>query len=104
MRKRTIAQLAVAGLVVAAVDFGSTAQSAGEPGVVHFTAVGDFGSNTRTDTVLAGMNAADPDLTLALGDLSYATVGQEQLWCDKVTSQMGAGYAFELIAGNHESN
>ena len=50
------------------------------------------------------MAAADPDLTLALGDLSYGAVGAEQAWCDRVTSQMGTGYPFELIAGNHESN
>jgi hypothetical protein len=77
MRTRTIAQLAVAGLVVGLMASGSAAQSAPEPGVVHFTAVGDFGSNTGTNAVLAGMKTVDPDLTLALGDLSYATVGEE---------------------------
>ena len=25
-------------------------------------------------------------------------------WCDFVTSRVGAGYPFELISGNHESN
>ncbi|UOX99811.1 PKD domain-containing protein [Blastococcus sp. PRF04-17] len=104
MRTRTIAQLAVAGLVLALVGTGSTAQSADEPGVVHFTAVGDFGSNQRTNAVLSAMDTADPDLTLALGDLSYAGPGSEQAWCDRVTSRMGSGYPFELIAGNHESN
>jgi PKD repeat protein len=104
MRTRTIAQVAVAGLVVALVGSGSAAQSAPEPGVVHFTAVGDFGSNAGTNAVLAGMKAVDPDLTLALGDLSYAAVGEEQAWCDRVTAQMGAGFPFELLAGNHESN
>jgi PKD repeat protein len=104
MRTRTIAQFAVAAMVVALVGAGSTAQSADEPGVVHFTAVGDFGSNTRTNAVLDAMNTADPDLTLALGDLSYGGPGSEQSWCDRVTSRMGAGYPFELISGNHESN
>jgi PKD repeat protein len=104
MRTRTLAQLVVIGMLVALVSGGTVAQGAGEPGVVHFTAAGDFGSNNSTNTVLAGMAAADADLTLALGDLSYATVGQEQLWCDRVTSQLGAGYPFELIAGNHESS
>jgi len=104
MRTRTIAQLAVAGLIVALVGGGSAAQSADEPGVVHFTAAGDFGSNNDTRAVLAAMKAVDPDLTLALGDFSYGTTGAEQAWCDLVTQQMGAGFPFELIAGNHESN
>ncbi|TFV90675.1 PKD domain-containing protein [Blastococcus sp. CT_GayMR16] len=104
MRTRTLAQVVVVGMLLALVSGGTVAQGAPQPGVVHFTAAGDFGSNARTDTVLAGMNAADPDLSLALGDLSYAATGTEQAWCDKVTSQLGAGFPFELIAGNHESN
>ncbi|MGY1802647.1 PKD domain-containing protein [Blastococcus sp. SYSU D00922] len=104
MRTRMLAQIAVAGLVVIAVGPGSPAQSADEAGVVHFTAVGDFGSKGTTDSVLAGMKAVDPDLTVTLGDLSYAGPGSEQAWCDRVTSKMGAGYPFELLAGNHESN
>ena len=77
MRTRTLAQVVVIGMLLALVSGGTVAQGAGEPGVVHFTAVGDFGSNNNTNAVLAGMAAADPDLTLALGDLSYGAVGQE---------------------------
>jgi PKD repeat protein len=105
MRTRTLAQLAVAGLLLMAVGPGSPAQSVTTAGTVHFVAAGDFGSNTNTDTVLAGMHAAQPDLALALGDLSYsATTGSEQQWCDRVTSKMGNGFPFELLSGNHESN
>src|SRR4030095_5407562 len=43
-------------------------------------------------------------LTLALGDLSYGVAGEEQDWCDLVTSHVGGGYPFEVLAGNHESN
>src|SRR4051812_9562359 len=104
MRTRTLAQLAVAGLVLIAVGPGSPAQSADAAGVVHFVAAGDFGSNANTDGVLAAMHAAQPALALALGDMSYAATGTEQDWCDRVTSKMGAGFPFELISGNHESN
>ena len=45
-----------------------------------------------------------PDLNLALGDLSYGATGAEQAWCDFVTARVGAGFPFELLAGNHESN
>ena len=51
-----------------------------------------------------GIGAADPDAHFALGDLSYGVTGQEQAWCDFVTSRVGAGFPFELLAGNHESN
>lgn len=30
--------------------------------------------------------------------------GTEQAWCDFVTQDLGAGFPFELIAGNHESD
>ena len=104
MRTRTLAQVVVIGMLLAFVSGGTVAQGAGEPGVVHFTAAGDFGSNNNTNAVLAGMAAADADLAIALGDLSYTPTGTEQAWCDRVTGQVGAGYPFELIAGNHESN
>ena len=104
MRTRTIAQMAVVVLLVGLVGGGTTAQGAFQPGVVHFAAVGDFGSNNNTNAVLTAMDAAAPDLALALGDLSYGGPGSEQGWCDRVTTRMGAGFPFELIAGNHESN
>src|SRR3954463_12152532 len=103
MRIRTIAELSVVLLLLAFVG-ASTAQGAGEPGVVHFVAAGDFAQTTATSGVLNGMNAADPDLALARGDLSYGVTGQEQTGGAFVTSRVGAGFPFELISGNHESN
>jgi hypothetical protein len=70
---------------------------------VHFTAVGDFGSSANTTAVLDGIAAADPDLNLALGDMSYGVPGGEQAWCDFVTARLGAGFPFELISGDNES-
>ena len=104
MRTRTLAQVVVAGMVLSLVGSGSAAQGAGEPGVVHFTAVGDYASTAATRAVLDGIAAQDPDLNLALGDLSYGQTGAEQAWCDLVTSRVGAGFPFELLSGNHESN
>jgi 3',5'-cyclic AMP phosphodiesterase CpdA len=71
---------------------------------VQFTASGDFAANAQTTAVLDQVNALDPDLHLALGDLSYGATGQEQAWCDLVLSRVGAGFPFQLLAGNHESN
>jgi len=103
MSKRTLVQLVVVGMLLAVVGAGSSAQGAGEPGVVHFTAAGDFGSGAGVRSVLAGMHAQNPDMALAVGDLSYST-SEEQPWCDLVTSAMGAGFPFELLSGNHESS
>lgn len=54
--------------------------------------------------MLSRIGTIKPDLHLALGDLSYGATGAEQSWCDFVTSRTGAGFPFQLIAGNHESN
>lgn len=72
-------------------------------GTLTFLAAGDFSSSAAAHGVLTRMGQDSSDLTLALGDLSYGVTGQEQAWCDFVTARLGAGYAFELVSGNHES-
>ncbi|WP_116449740.1 PKD domain-containing protein [Blastococcus litoris] len=104
MRIRSIAPLAVLGLVLGVVAGGTGANGAAEPGVVHFTSAGDFGASANTRAVLSAMDDQDPDLAVTVGDLSYGATGAEQQWCDLVTSEVGAGFPFELLAGNHESN
>jgi PKD repeat protein len=91
-------------LAVLLLMLGTHVSAAPQPGRVHFTAAGDFSASTNAASVLNAIHSADSDLTLALGDLSYGTTGQEQAWCDFVTSKVGAGYPFELISGNHESS
>jgi hypothetical protein len=71
---------------------------------VRFTAAGDFGSTEETDAVLKMIKSLHSDFTLALGDLSYGRTGAEKQWCDYVTSSLGEGYPFEIVAGNHESD
>jgi len=71
---------------------------------VHFTAAGDYSTGSRVAAVLATVHTLAPDLHLALGDLSYGAAGSEQAWCDVVTGAVGAGFPFELISGNHESD
>jgi len=95
-----IAGLCALFLVVAAVP----SSGAPQPPTVKFTASGDFSSSASAQAVLSSIGSLDPDLHLALGDLSYGTTGNEQAWCDLVTAGVGAGFPFELIAGNHESN
>jgi PKD repeat protein len=74
------------------------------PGEVKFTASGDFSGSARATAVFQRVRAMEPDLHLALGDLSYGATGQEQAWCDQVLAGVGPGFPFELISGNHEMN
>ncbi len=104
MRVRGIALASTSFLLGALVVISTPATGAGDPSVVHFTAAADYGSLTQTDSVLDLINTTDPDLNIAVGDLSYAATGSEQAWCDRVTSRVGPGFPFELLSGNHESN
>ena len=102
MKRRGFLHALVIGVLL--LMLGTHVSAAPQPGRVHFTAAGDFADEADTASVLNAIDAADSDLTVALGDLSYGATGQEQAWCDFVTTRVGAGYPFELISGNHESN
>jgi PKD repeat protein len=100
-----VALVVAVGIVAAGVAAAPPSGGAGAAvSSVRITASGDFAATSNTAAVLDTVAAADPDLHLALGDLSYGTTGAEQTWCDFVTSRVGAGSAFELLSGNHESN
>ncbi|WP_431246168.1 PKD domain-containing protein [Leifsonia xyli] len=95
--------VAVVALLTVGTPLSVQGVSPGELGV-RFTAAGDYGTDSAAQAVLSGVRTSAPDLNLALGDLSYGTTGQEQSWCDQVTRTVGAGFPFELVAGNHESS
>jgi PKD repeat protein len=103
---KSLIAAAAGASVIAAALIGSTVQprTAATPGTVHFTASGDIAARAESAAVLSQVDALDPDLHLALGDLSYGATGAEQAWCDFVTARVGAGFPFELISGNHESD
>src|SRR5690554_6102311 len=98
----TIASAALLATTFFAV--GGVQQAVPDEPSVHFTASGDFSTTPNSLSGFTNIGAIDPDLHIALGDLSYGTTGQEQAWCDLVTARVGAGFPFELLAGNHESN
>ncbi|GAA4356980.1 PKD domain-containing protein [Angustibacter luteus] len=100
-RPVVVVTLVIAVAAMLAVP-GATVQAASP--TVHFTAAGDYATTANTSLVLDGIHANAPDLNLALGDLSYGAVGNEQAFCDLVTGKVGSGFPFELISGNHESN
>jgi len=102
----TIAAVVVVGalLVAGGVTWAIASSARGEQASVRFTASGDFSGGSRARDVFEGIAKLDPDLHLALGDLSYGETGKEDEWCSLVTSSVGAGFPFELLAGNHESD
>lgn len=71
MKVRGIALAAASFMLGALVVVAIPATGAGEPGVVHFTAAGDFGMEAETGAVLDLIDDTDPDLNIPLGDLSY---------------------------------
>ena len=94
----------LAAFVLVALAAGTSAATP-TPEHVRFTAAGDYAMSTSsTAAVLDALGATDPDAHFALGDLSYATTGEEQAWCDFVKARVGQTFPFELLAGNHESN
>lgn len=70
---------------------------------VHFTAQGDTGVGTGARKVLDVIAQIKPQLNLALGDYTYKA-GIEQQFCDLVTEKLGAGFPYEVVTGNHESD
>ncbi|MCA4131285.1 metallophosphoesterase [Arthrobacter sp. M4] len=80
------------------------AQIPAESGRLHITAAGDYAAFATTRKVLSRIRSVNPDLNLALGDLSYGNPGTERSWCDLVVSEVGPEFPFELLAGNHESS
>ncbi len=84
--RRTAAVLFAGLIVIVSTLLGPSAPAV--TGAVHFTAVGDLNSTANTSSVLTGIAATAPDFSIALGDLSYGTTGQEQTWCDFVTTRV----------------
>jgi len=86
--------------VPAAGDAAPPASSA----EVTIAAAGDIGSGRDGRATLEEMAKSEPDVYLALGDLSYAGPGSEQEWCELVRSKIGPVAPFEIVAGNHEED
>lgn len=80
------------------------ATSAAPERTITFAALGDIGTSADASDVLTELGQAAADLTVVVGDLSYAKVGAEQEWCEFVKERVGASHPFELVSGNHESD
>lgn len=81
-----------------------------------FTAVGDYGNETTSPTVLQGIGKEGANFHIVLGDFSYDEVTPESSWCQMVKDNLNTGagksvgdaygetFPFELLSGDHESN
>jgi hypothetical protein len=72
--------------------------------VVTFAAAGDHGHTAAAEASLRLLAASRAAFYLALGDLSYGSVGAERAWCDFVAARVGPAYPFQLVSGNHEDD
>lgn len=74
-----------------------------QSGVLRLAATGDIGSTPQAGTSLRAIGDRQPDLFLALGDLSYAGPGAEAAWSERVRGSLG-DVPVLLLAGNHEED
>lgn len=65
---------------------------------------GDIGMESPSQAALSTIAASDPDLYLAIGDLSYQGPGSEQRWCEYTRATVGPVAPVQLVAGNHEED
>lgn len=68
-----------------------------------FAVAADVGSDREAMATLEAMGAAEADLHLILGDLSYAGPDSEKDWCELVTEAL-ADAPVQLVVGNHEDD
>jgi hypothetical protein len=70
-----------------------------------FTAAGDYAQTRYTNANLAAMKTSGAAFNLALGDFSYAatiTGGVADAWSAYAIGNVGAGFPFEIIPGEHD--
>ncbi len=68
----------------------------------QFAAAGDHNQSLTTNSSLKRLADSGVNFYLALGDLSYTTVGEESDWCNIVKSYVGPNFPFELVSGFHD--
>ena len=102
---RSLAWAALLAFAIVAVALGGrwSVSPANAESVVHLTAMGDIGNSPEAAATLVKVGDLNADAHMVLGDLAY-TSNPESEWCDFVTARVGAGFPFELVTGNHESN
>jgi Calcineurin-like phosphoesterase len=68
----------------------------------QFAAAGDHSQDVNTNSSLHLLASSGVKFYLALGDLSYQSVGEEEVWCSIVKSYVGESFPFELVSGFHD--
>jgi Calcineurin-like phosphoesterase len=67
-----------------------------------FAAAGDHNQDANTNSSLRRLASSGVNFYLALGDMSYTSVGEETVWCNIVKSYLGQNFPFELVSGFHD--
>jgi hypothetical protein len=69
-----------------------------------FTAAGDYGGTSNTDTVLNAIKNSGANFHIAVGDFRYDSKTNESGWASYVKGIVGSSFPFEIIAGNHDQS
>ena len=103
MRKKKKASLIVATLVFLflLIPTGNSVETSGSTSF-HFGAAGDHSQDINTNSSLHRLASSDVNFYLALGDMSYTSIGDETKWCGIVKSYVGQTFPFELVSGSHD--
>jgi len=62
-----------------------------------------MGARVDAAATLNAVAASGTAFFLHLGDMSYDEIRPESAWCDFVKAKVGATFAYELVAGEHDS-
>src|SRR3989442_2281841 len=68
----------------------------------QLAAAGDHEQTMTTNSSVERLSDSGVNFYLALGDLSYTSVGEESDWCNIVRSYVGPNLPFELVSGFHD--
>jgi hypothetical protein len=100
-RTRSSLLLAILSLSLFLIPTGGHVVSAADA-TFQFAAAGDHNQSATTNSSLRRLADSGVNFYLALGDLSYTSVGEESDWCNIVKSYVGPNFPFELVSGFHD--
>ena len=101
MRPSSSLLLAILLFSFLVIPMGSQPVSAAGPSF-QFASAGDHSQDVNTNSSLRLLASSGVNFYLALGDLSYTSVGEETEWCNIVKSYVGPNFPFELVSGFHD--
>src|SRR4051812_38930336 len=92
VRRRSFITIAAVAAVALLLSAAAQPSATPDPQPFTLTAAGDYSASANAGATLDAIRASGAALNLAVGDMSYGVTGQEQAWCDFVTSHIGVAF------------